>query len=292
MNAPQSQPVQGGLWMIGAIVSFSAMAVAGRELAGDLDTFEIMLFRSAIGFVVLLVVAHFAGTLGQVSTRSMHIQLVRNLAHFAGQNLWFLALSLIPLAQVFALEFTSPIWAMLLAVVVLGEKLTKIRVLSAIIGFAGILVITRPWETAISAGVITAALAAVGFGVTAVFTRLLTRRETVTCILFWLTAMQLVFALICAGYDGDIALPSTGAWAWVVVVAISGLVAHFCLTKALSLAPAGVVMPVDFVRLPLIAVVGFVVYDEGLDIAVLIGGAMIFAANYLNISAENRQNRA
>jgi len=287
-----SPSIRAAVWMTGAIVSFSAMAVAGRELAGALDTFEIMLFRSAIGLVVVLLVAGAAGTLNQITTRQLHIHLARNVVHFIGQNLWFLAIALIPLAQVFALEFTSPIWAMFLAAIILGERLTGARLVTAAIGFIGVLIITRPWDIALSPGVIAGALAAVGFGATAVFTRLLTRRHSVTCILFWLTAMQLVFALISAGYDGDIALPSAGAWAWVTVVAISGLVAHFCLTKALSLAPAAVVMPVDFARLPLIAVVGFVVYDEGLDIAVLIGGAMIFAANYLNISAENRQNRA
>ena len=292
MRTAGSQPLRAAGWMVGAILSFSAMAVAGRNLAAQIDTFEIMLYRSLIGLGVLLVVAGLSGTLSQISTRALHVHLARNIAHFAGQNLWFFAIAAIPLAQVFALEFTSPIWAFFLAVIVLGERLTKIRLFSAAIGFLGILVITRPWETTLSVGVVTAALAAVGFGATAVFTRLLTRRESVTCILFWLTAMQLVFALISAGYDGDIARPTADGWPWIVVVALGGLVAHFCMTKALSLAPAAVVMPVDFVRLPLIAVVGVLLYDEGLDIAVLLGGAMIFAANYLNITTETRKNRA
>ncbi len=287
-----SPSLRAAIWMTGAIVSFSAMAVAGRELAGDLDTFEIMLYRSAVGIVLVLVVAGAAGTLNQITTGQLHIHLARNVVHFIGQNLWFLAIALIPLAQVFALEFTSPIWAMFLAVVILGERLTGIRIVCALIGFVGILIITRPWDLALSTGVIAGGLAAVSFGATAVFTRLLTRRHSVTCILFWLTAMQLVFALICAGYDGDIARPGLAQWRWLIVVAITGLVAHFCITKALALAPAAVVMPVDFVRLPLIALIGYVAYDEGIEAAVLIGGALIFFANYLNITHQNRQNRA
>jgi len=287
-----SPSIRAAIWVIGAIISFSAMAVAGRSLSGGLDTFEIMLYRSAIGFVVVGTLAKLSGTLGQVSLGSLRLHFVRNLAHFTGQNLWFLAITLIPLTQVFALEFTSPIWAVFLAVIVLGERLTPVRLLSALVGFAGILIITQPWGASLSVGIVAAALAAVGFGATAVFTRLLTRRHSVTCILFWLTAMQLVFALITAGYDGDIAVPDRESWGWVFVVAIGGLVAHFCMTKALSLAPAAVVMPVDFARLPLIAVVGLLLYDEGLDVAVLVGGALIFAANYLNIAVESRQNRA
>ncbi len=278
--------------MIGAIVSFSAMAIAGRNLSANLDTFEIMLYRSAIGFVVVLITASGTGTLGQISTRSIRLHLIRNIAHFTGQNLWFLAIALIPLAQVFALEFTSPIWAMFIAAVVLGERLTKIRLISAAIGFAGILIITQPWNVTLSPGIIAAALAAIGFGATAVFTRRLTRHETVTCILFWLTAMQLVFALVCAGYDGDIAPVTAANTPWLILIALAGLVAHFCITKALMLAPAAVVMPVDFARLPLIALLGYILFQEVLGPAFIIGGVLILSANYLNIRAESRKTSA
>lgn len=286
---PPAQPLRAAIWMTGAIISFSAMAVAGRELASGLDTYEIMLYRSAIGLVVVVLVARVAGTLGQVSPRSIHVHFIRNIAHFTGQNLWFFALGLIPLAQVFALEFTAPIWAMFLAVLVLGESLTKIRLTTAVLGFAGVLIITQPWGAPLSLGIIAAALAAIGFAGTAVFTRLLTRSETVTCILFWLVSMQLVFSLICAGYDGDITWPGAQAWPLIVLVSLAGLVAHFCITKALSLAPAAVVMPVDFTRLPLIALVGYLFYSEDLSIALVIGSTMIIGANYLSLSATSKK---
>jgi drug/metabolite transporter (DMT)-like permease len=291
MSQTVSHPVRAAVWMIGAIVSFTSIAVAGRELASELDTFEIMLFRSIIGIGIVLSVARLAGTLGEINTRSFHIHLVRNISHFAGQNLWFYAIALIPLAQVFALEFTSPIWAMFLAVVILGERLTRLRVFTAFMGFAGILIITRPWAVDLTPGVISAALAAIGFAGSAVFTRALTRSQSVTCILFWLVTMQSVFALVLAGYDGDIRVPDLFLWPWIVLISIGGLVAHFCLTKALSLAPAAVVVPVDFARLPLVALVGMALYGEPLQAIVLIGAAIIFSANYLNILSETRKNR-
>jgi drug/metabolite transporter (DMT)-like permease len=267
------------------------MAVAGREVSGELDTFEIMLYRSLIGVAVVTAIASMRGTLKQITRRHMGLHLARNLSHFAGQNLWFYAVTVIPLAQVFALEFTSPLWVIVLAPFFLGERITRVRALAALLGFIGILIVARPGLATVNAGVLAAALAAIGFAGSAVFTRKLTRSETITCILFYLTVMQAVFGLVCAGYDGDITLPSVAALPWVLVVGLGGLVAHLCLTTALSLAPATVVIPIDFTRLPLIAVIGMLLYGEPLDAPVLIGAAIIFAANYMNIRAETRLRR-
>ncbi|KHQ54203.1 DMT family transporter [Mameliella alba] len=283
--------LRGCLWMTGAIASFTVMAVAGRAVSLDLDTFEIMLYRSLIGIAIVLSVAGMAGTLSHITTRNMRTHLLRNLFHFSGQNLWFFSITAIPLAQVFALEFTSPFWVMLLSALILGERLTPNRVGAAILGFIGILIVTRPSPETADIGQLTAALAAIGFAGSAVFTRLLTRTERITCILFWLTVMQAAFGLVCAGIDGDIALPAADSLPWVVLIAFAGLVAHFCLTTALSLAPATVVMPIDFARLPVIALVGMLVYAEALDPLVLLGALVIFGANYANIWFETRKTR-
>lgn len=283
--------LRGCLWMTGAIASFTVMAIAGRAVSLDLDTFEIMMYRSLIGIVIVLAVAGMAGTLSHITTRNMRTHLVRNVFHFSGQNLWFFSITAIPLAQVFALEFTSPFWVMLLSALILGERLTPNRVGAAILGFVGILIVTRPSPETAHIGQLTAALAAIGFAGSAVFTRLLTRTERITCILFWLTVMQAAFGVICAGIDGDIALPAASSLPWVVLIAFAGLVAHFCLTTALSLAPATVVMPIDFARLPVIALVGILVYAEALDPLVLLGALVIFGANYGNIWFETRKAR-
>jgi len=278
--------------MIGAIVSFTSMAVAGRAISLDLDTFEIMLYRSLIGIAIVLILSSAAGTRRQIRARKMRWHLVRNLSHFSGQNLWFYAITVLPLAQVFAMEFTMPLWVMLLAPLVLGERLTQGRMLAAAAGFIGILIVARPTADTISIGLIAAGIAAIGFAGSAVFTRKLTQTETVTSILFWLTVMQAVFGLICAGYDGDIARPAASSWPGVIVIACAGLFAHFCITKALTLAPATVVIPIDFARLPVVAIVGMLLYAEPLDPMVFLGAALIFAANYLNILKETRAERS
>lgn len=286
-----SQPLRASLWMIGAIGAFTSMAIAGRAVSTTLDTFEIMLYRSLIGFTVVVVFAAATRTTGNIRARHMKLHFSRNLSHFIGQNLWFFAITAAPLAQVFALEFSSPIWAMFLAVVVLGERLTKLRLATAFVGFVGVLIVTEPWRTAIGPGVIAAAAAAIGFAGSAVLTRLLTRSETITSILFWLTAMQAVFGLVMAGYDGDITLPDAQALPGVIVIGFAGLIAHLCLTRALSLAPAAIIMPVDFVRLPIIVAVGALLYAEPFSAAIVLGAALIFGANYVNIAAEYRANR-
>ncbi|KMK66887.1 DMT family transporter [Puniceibacterium sp. IMCC21224] len=284
-----SDTLRACLWMIGAIVCFSSMAVGGRAVSLDLDTFEIMMYRSMIGLVLVVVVSSVAGTRNQITRRSLGLHTVRNISHFIGQNLWFYAIAVIPLAQVFALEFTSPLWVIALSPLVLGERLTRARAISALIGFVGILIVTRPSPETFHIGLVAAALAAIGFAGSAVFTRKLTRTETITCILFYLTLMQAVFGLICAGYDGDIQWPSSANWPWIVLIACAGLVAHFCLTTALRLAPATVVMPIDFARLPVIAIIGVLFYAEAIDPFVFLGAIVIFGANYYNIWTETRR---
>ena len=275
--------------MGGSISSFSAMAVAGRELAGIYDTFEIMMYRSFVGVCVVVSLALLTGAWRQINTRNFSLQIWRNLAHFTGQNLWFYAVTVIPLAQVFALEFTSPLWVIVLSPLILGERLTKVRALAAVLGFIGILVVARPTIEGINAGVITAAASAIFFALTIMFTKRLTRTQTITTILFYLTVTQLVFGVVMAGYDGDIALPTLTHGPLLLLIGVAGLVAHYCLTTALSIAPATVVVPIDFIRLPVIAIIGMLVYAEALDIWVFVGAAIIFAGNYINLWVETHK---
>jgi drug/metabolite transporter (DMT)-like permease len=280
---PQSNTLRAALWMIGAIVSFTAMSIAGRQVSFALDTFEIMLFRSVIGVVLVVVIGGIAGTLYQINRDKLGLHGLRNLAHFIGQNLWFFALPIIPLAQLFAFEFTSPIWVILLSPLLIGERITRIGAFAAIVGFIGVLLVAQPGSATLSWGLGAAAACAIFFAITAIFTRKLTQTASITCIMFYLTGMQLIFGLICAGFDGDIALPDATTLPWLIVIGLAGLTAHFCMTTALSLAPASVVMPIDFVRLPTIAVIGFLFYDESVNLLLVVGAAFILAANYANI---------
>ena len=285
-DTARSEPIKAAVWMIGAMVSFTLMAIAGRSLAGHLDTFEIMMYRSFIGIFIVLFFGYFLKTLGEINLDKIRLHFVRNLMHFTGQNLWFYAVIFVPLSQMFAFEFSTPVWVAVMAPFFLSEKLTFSRILAASTGFLGILIVARPDFNQLGLPLIAAASCAIFFASTSVATKLLTREQSVTCILFWLVVIQAIFGLITAGFDGDIAYPSGENVFWVVLVGICGLMAHLSITKALTLAPAIVVMPLEFLRLPLISVVGFFLYNEGFEWQVWVGVLVILGANAINIRKE------
>ena len=288
MPHQDSKPLIAAIWMIGAVASFTSMAVAGRAVSLELDTFEIMAWRSIVGVLIVVSVLTLRRRWHVVDLRHPLLHLGRNLAHFTAQNLWFFAIASIPLAQVFALEFSSPLWALLLSPLFLGERLTRARVLSASLGFIGILLVAQPGVTPLSPGLVAAAVAAIGFALTYIVTKRLTGMTHILCIMFWMTVMQTVFGFVGAGIDGSVTCPSAGAWPWVALIGAAGLCAHFCIANALSVVPATVVMPFDFLRLPVAALIGLLFYDEPVGLAIILGAALILTGNWINIRAEAR----
>lgn len=280
------RPLAAALWMTGSIASFSAMAIATRAIKARHEVFEILAFRSLVGLVLALAVA--LGRLNRITARRLPGHALRNTVHFTGQALWFWAVTQIPLAQLFALEFTAPLWVILLAPLVLGERLTRRRLAAAALGFAGILLVARPDFAAPDPGVLAGAGCAIAFAVTMMLTKRLTRHEDVVSILFWLTLFHSAFGLALSLRDGAITLPDAQSLPWLMLIGLAGVVAHLCLTQALSLAPASVVGPVDFIRLPVIALVGAAFYDEPLTRGLALGAAVILAANWLSLRGETR----
>jgi drug/metabolite transporter (DMT)-like permease len=277
-----SPAVRAALWMLGAVVSLSAMAIGGRELSAELSTFQILFFRSLVGLAVIAALLQRSGW-GQVRTRVFGLHLVRNVSHYAGQFGWFFALGVIPLSEVFAIEFTTPIWTALLAALVLGERMNKLRMAAVAVGFVGVLVILRPGISAVSVGSLSVLGAAGAYALTYIMTKKLTGTETPLSILFYMTAMQLPLGFAAALIDWR--WPQAWAWPWVFTVAITALVAHYCMTRAFRLADATVVVPLDFLRLPLIALLGLLLYGEALDAWVMVGAACVLLASWMNLKS-------
>jgi len=277
------QPLRAAAWMGGAILSFTLMAVAGRAVQVELTSFQLMFWRSLIGLAIVLSVIRWQGPVAPaIRTDRPGLHLTRNVFHFAGQNLWFYGLMAIPLAQLVALEFTMPIWVALLAPLVLGERLTRRRLAVAGLGFVGVLIVAQPGVQPVGAGHLAGLLSAVGFALNLLFTRMIMRRDGVLCVLFWMTLTQAGLGLALS-FWGGFTWPSAGLVPWLVVVAVTGLSAHWCLTTALGLAPAATVAPMEFARLPFIALVAVLLYGEALDPFVFLGAVVIFWANWLNI---------
>ncbi|MFN4201672.1 MAG: DMT family transporter [Tabrizicola sp.] len=277
------RPLAAAIWMTGAIAAFTAMAIATRQINGAHDTFEILAFRSMIGWVIVLAVALALGQTSRIRVDRLGSHGLRNLFHFSGQSLWFWAITMIPLAQVFALEFTSPIWVILMSPLFLGERLTRRKLAAAALGFAGVLIVARPGYGTLEPGVLAAAAAALFFAATTMMTKALTRGEAIISILFWLTLMQAILGTMAMVVMGPVALPTAATLPWLGLIAAAGISAHLCLTTALSLAPASVVVPVDFARLPIIAAVGALFYAEPIKPTLFLGAGLIFAGIWLTL---------
>ena len=289
--APRLAPIfRVALWMVGTFTSLLSMAVAGRELAAEITIFQLLFWRGVVGLAVILLLFQVTGGWRHLRTQKLATHGARSVVHLGAQYAWFYAIAFISLAEVFALEFTTPIWTLILAALILGERITVVRVAAVILGFAGVLIILRPGISPVGLPQVAALLSALGFAFsTYVMTRRLMRTDTPLTMLFWMVAIQTPLALF-AGLDAWV-WPSGWSWGWIGLVGVGSLTAHYCMARALSLVDANVVVPMDFFRLPLAVLVGWLAYAEIIDIWVALGAVVIFAGNYLNVRAETRKTR-
>lgn len=284
------------IWMIGALVSFTLVAIAGRGAAArGPDALQIAVWRTLIGFSILVVIVFVQGIpLGSLRSQRPGLQVVRNLIHFTAQFSWLYALTRMTLAELTAIEFTAPIWVALLAPFLIGERLTMVRLATAVFGFIGVLIVVRPGAIPITEGTPFAMVAAIGFALSMLTTKRLLRGDNAFTILFWMQGLQVLIGLVVmyvsygAGHGQGLVIPDPITFGWLAGVGVFGLTAHYSLAKAFTHADAIIVAPMDFLRLPLIAAVGLFIYVEPLDILVLVGGIVVVLANLLNILGERR----
>lgn len=282
---PGAAALRGALWMGGAVLSFVLMAIAVRELTRAMGSFEILFLRSAVSLAMMLALLPLVG-LRALRTRRLGLHFLRNALHFGGQYAWVHAIAMLPLATVFAIEFTMPVWAALLAMLLLGERMTSGRALMLALGVVGVLVILRPGFDAVAPAALVMLAGAFCYAAVVIATKPLSRSDSAFAILFYMSAIQLPLGLVPALQEW--VTPRPADLPWIVAVGATGLVAHFCLARAFRLAEAMVVVPIDFLRLPLIAVAGMLLYGEPLDPWTLLGAAVIFAGTYGSIRRESR----
>jgi len=277
------------LWMIGALLSFSTMAVSIRELSHVLSIFEVLALRSALGLIILCALALARPDLRHaIRTRHIWLHVMRNGVHFAAQVAWATSLTLLPLATVFSLEFTMPAWTAIMASIFLHERLTQSRIGAVILGFVGVLVIIRPGLQTFQPAALLTLAAAFGYGITLTTTKRLTATDATFAIVFWMNAMQLPMNLV--GSDPFFALKlGTAQIVPVIGLAVAGLTSHYCLSNAFRAGDATVVVPIDFLRIPLIGLVGWWLYAETLDAFVFAGAGLIVSGILWNLHAETRR---
>jgi drug/metabolite transporter (DMT)-like permease len=277
------------LWMTGTLLSFSVMAIAIRGLSGSLSILEILAVRAAVGLLIVVAVMAVRPELRHdINRNRLGLHVLRNSIHFGSQYLWAWSLLLLPLATVFALEFTMPAWTIVLAPFFLGERMTPSRIGAVVLGIAGVLVIVRPGLDTFQPAALMVLAAALGYAVQIIATKKLTATDSTFAIVFWMNVIQLMLGVAGAG------VTFVGKIGWdlmpvIIALGAAGLFAHFCLTNAFRAGDASLVVPLDFLRIPLIAVVGWWLYSEPLDIFVFAGAGLIISGILWNLRSETRR---
>jgi drug/metabolite transporter (DMT)-like permease len=276
------------LWMTGTIFSFVLMAIAGRELSGQINTFEIMFFRSLLGLIVISIIITSSKKLQYFQSAQITGHLIRNSFHFLGQYGWFIGLGILPLAQVFAIEFTVPFWTAIIASLFLKERLTFTKLSAIFIAFIGVLFIVQPPLDHFDRASLIVLGAAVCYACSHSGNKLLVKHNQPLTILFYMCLIQLpVSAILMVPYWTN---PNLMQWIWILIVAITALSANFCMTKAMQISTVTTVVTLDFMRLPLIAIAGFYLYQEPFGLWAVTGSAIILSAMLLNFKLPAKLN--
>lgn len=275
--------------MATSIALLLLMAVSGRVITREIDVFQVMEMRSVIAFFMLLPLVYREGGIRAMRTSILPSHIGRNVAHYVGQFAWLMGLTMIPLAQVIAIEFTAPIWVALMAAAFLGERLTWRKCMAILFGLAGVLLIVRPGSVPLDPGHLVVLGAAFVFAISFIMTKALTRSDSATKIIFWMLIIQSVIGLVPALRVW--VWPSAAVWPWIFLIAFSGTFAHYCMAKALSYAEATLVMPMDYLRVPLSALLGYLLYTETIDGFTALGAALVLAGNLFNLHRPNGVRR-
>ena len=273
--ATLSAPAQGALWMAGAAVCFSGMIVLIRLATDLLHPFQVAFFRNAFGLMFMLPWILHSG-LGVLRTRRIGAYSWRAVTGLAAMLSWFLALSMMPLAEAVSLSFTSPLFATMGAALFLGEIVRARRWTATAIGFLGVLVIVRPGLEAVTPAAMLVLLSALAGAVSALLVKSLSRTEPSRAMVTYMTLFLTPLSLVPALFVWQ--APSLTVLGIMLAVGALATVAHLMFTHAMHLADASAVIPLDYLRLPLVALLGWALFGERMDVWSWAGAAIIIAS--------------
>lgn len=279
---------QAVLWFCGTMAGFAAMAISARQLQTTMSTFEILFFRSLIGILAVLpfiIRSRFA----DLRMTNVKFHGARALVQFCAQICWMYGIAYLTLSDLTAIEFSVPVFTAVLAVIFLGEKMWRHKWIATLLGFAGVLIILQPEGSAFSVAGFVMLLGSALYSGSGILVKFLTRTETPQGIIFWMNSLQLPLGLIPAVFIFDWVTPGVADIPWILAWGLAGLMAHYTMARALSLADITIIFPLDFLRLPLMALLGYLLYAEAISPWTAVGGIVIFAANYYSVREESRR---
>ena len=268
------------LWMFGFILNITIMALCIRELSHKYSSFEIQNFRNIFSILILVFIF-----LVKKNTKLKSYQLknnfIRNIFHFIGQSCWTWGLTVLPLALVFSLEFTMPIWASIIALLFLKEKINLNKILFLVLGLIGTFTILLPDTNNINFYNIIVLISAISYAFAHNFTKKLTETDSILSILFFMSVIQLPLSFIGSLTIGKLNFLILEDLPLIIVLTATSLLAHLSLSSALKKSDASIILPIDYIRLPLIALVGWYYYDEVMTYNIIVGSSLIIIGTIL-----------
>ena len=275
--------------MSGALSSFCLMAIGARELSGEMDVIQILFYRSIIGLIVISFIIIFLSKKNLFYSHRIKIHVLRNIFHFGGQYGWFLGIGLLPLAEVFALEFTVPFWTALIAWLFLKEQLNSRKLLAIAIGLIGVVIIVKPGPEIFNPASFIVLAAAILYAVSHTATKSLSSTESPITIVFFMCLVQLPIGFLFSISKWQ--NPTIEQWTWIVTIGLTALSAHYCMSKAMQFAEVTTIVIIDFFRLPLIAMAGVLFYHENFEITLIVGGILMLTGNVVGMKTSNSHQR-
>jgi len=285
----RADPVRGALWMVGSCVFFALLTGLIRYLSETIDPLEIVFFRNLFGMAVMLPWLWRHG-LATLKTRRLGLYGLRALVGLGAMVAWFEAIARMNLADAVALSFTAPLFATVLAVFILREVVRLRRWAAVSVGFLGAMVILRPGFETIPAAAILVLASAAMMGLAVNIVKMLSRTEPTAPIVFYMVLMLTPASAIPALFVWR--TPTAEELLWLAALGGTATLGHLCLVRAFSYADATAVLPFDFVRLPLIALIGYVAFDQTVDGWTALGAAIIIASSVYIARREAAQRRS
>ena len=279
---------RGIFWMIVSSIAFASMWVMIRFASHDVHAFVIVFFRNLFGTLVL--VPMMLRNKGLMRISRLKANLRRATSGFIATSGTFYAVSHAPLATVLSINYTTPLFATVGAVLFLGEKIHARRVAALIIGFAGMLIVLRPGALPMTPGVLAAMLSAVSTAFSIIAIRQLVASDDSRSVAAWTFILMTPPSLVLAvAYWTP---PPPALWPLLFVIGCVAAVGQLAMNRAFALAEASAVLPYDFVRFGLVTIFGITIFQERLDAMTVLGGVVIFGATVYLAVRERQVARA
>jgi len=269
-------PVRAAVLMLGSTLAFGLMAIAIRYATRYVPTQEVAFFRNAFGLLALLPMLVRPGR-APLRTQQLPRYFVRSAIGLASMLCAFWAIGHLPISQAISLSYSTPLFVTIAAVLWLGETVRMRRWAAVIIGFIGVLIIVRPGSTSFTPGTLVAVLAAVLSSLVAIQIKQLTRVDSADTVVLYTYVFWVPLSLVPALFVW--VWPHGMGWVWLAATGLLGTLGQLLWTRALRLGEVSALTPISFMQLPLVSLLGWLLFNESLDRWTVIGAGIILGAN-------------